>query len=357
MPFESKDKETLIDDVADAILEKLPDLDFSDGEPIRTIIEAIMNELDLQYWQLQQIYDNSFIDTAYGDDLTNLVKLMGVERNPALQSTGQVKFYRATPATLDYAIPAGTLVETLPDANGNIISFQTTENVILATGQTYVLANVTSVEPGANSNVTAGKVIIINDPPFGIESVVNDEAIIGGEDEESDDDLKARTSSALEASGKGTINAITYKLQSTPGVKSVKVNDMARGIGTMDILILGDSIPMPQSKIDELNAVLQDVKSGGIDFQIVEPSQTITNVSVTLNLNDSTDFDSSVVNTAITNYFSNLKIGDSLIINQLSRKILEASDNIIDIASITPNSNVVSSISNLITLGTINITW
>lgn len=358
MTLEFKDKDQLVQDVIDSISSKIDDLDFSDGEPLRTIIEAIMAELDLQYWQLQQTYDNSFIDTAYGDDLKNLVKIVGVIKKDATYATGSVKFFRATPATLDYTIPAGTLVETLPDSDGNILSYQVSGSVTLATGQTEVYANVTATQPGTASNVVANKISVINNPPFGIESVINDEAIIGGEDEETDDALRLRAGSALETAGQGTILAITNKIADVSGIKSVKVLDMQRGIGTIDILVLADTLPMPSDKMTEITQIANDTKAGGIDVLLYEPTTNAVNVDVTLTLADGVvlaDVNDLVTN-AINNYFSTLSIGDSLIKNQLSKQILNStSDKVIDLTINTPTANVDVSDTTIIIIGTITI--
>lgn len=357
MTLEFKDKDQLVSDVITSISSKIADIDFSDGEPLKTIIEAIMQEMDNQYWQLKQLYDNSFLDTAYGDDLTNLVKLMGVNRLSAVNATGRVKFYRATAAVLDYFIPEGTIVETLPDSEGKTYSYATTENVTLATGQLSVYANISAVVPGTDSNVVTNKIVIINNPPLGIESVTNDEVIIGGEDGETDESLRARASDALEASGQGTINAITNKVSSTPGVKTVNVIDMNRGIGTIDILVLGDEIPMPQSKKDEISAVVNSCKAGGIDFQIIEPTSISQNITITLTLASGADSVTMIAatNTAITNYFNTLGIGDSFIKNQLIKDILDSNVNIIDVNMTTPTNNVTAGSTSIITLGTVTI--
>lgn len=358
MTLEFKDKDQLVQDVIDAISSKIKNIDFSDGEPLKTIIEAIMNELDLQYWQLGQVYDNSFIDTAYGDDLTNLVKILGVIRREPVAASGIVRFYRSTPATLDYTIPAGTIVESLPDSEGNVNKYQVTKSVTLLTGQTSINANITATEPGLKSNIVANRIIIINNPPIGIESVVNDEAIIGGEDEETDDELRTRAMDALEASGQGTILALTNKISNIAGVKSVEILDMIRGIGTVDILVLGDSLPMPSSKLTEINQLAQDTKAGGIDILIYEPTTSTVNLDITLTLESNVVLAdvNGLVNTAIDNYFATLGIGDSFIKNQLSKFILNnTEDKVIDLIINTPSNNVTVTSTGIIIKGTVTL--
>jgi uncharacterized phage protein gp47/JayE len=356
--LEFKTRDQIVQDIINSILSKIPDIDFSDGEPLKTIIEAIVTEMDYQNWQLKQVYDNAFIDTSYGDDLSNLVKLLGITRNPAKGAFGKVKFYRETPATLDYLIPAGTIVETLPDAEGVFNSYQTTENVVLLTGQTFIDANVKAITLGLSSNVTSNKVTTINNPPLGIESVTNIEPIAGGENEESDDDLRNRAKSVLETSGQGTVTAITNKIQEIPGVKYTKVLDMQRGIGTLDILVLGDTVPMPSDIMDSITKMAMDTKSGGIDILIYEPTYTNVNVDITLTMKEGYNIldVTEDVNTSINNYFATLGIGDTFVKNQLVKYILDNTiGRVADLNINSPSSNITEDSTSLITLGTITL--
>lgn len=358
MTLEFKDKDQLVQEAINSILTKIPDIDFSDGEPLKTFIDAVMQELSYQYWQLQQVYDNSFIDTSYGDDLSKLVNLLGITRNPAVNATGKVKFYRQTAATLDYLIPAGTIVETLPNANNIVYSYQTTENVTLLTGQLYVYANIKATNSGLSSNVTLNKITIINNPPLGIESVINDEAIVGGEDEETDDNLKIRAKSILETSGQGTVAAIENKIKNIAGIKSVSVLDMQRGIGTLDILVLGDVIPLPSDKMTEVQNTANSTKAGGIDISIYEPTYSTINLDITLTLANGYVLSdvNAAVNDSINSYLSTLGIGDSFIKNQLIKYILDSTvGKVTDITINTPSSNVSVGSTSIATLGTVTL--
>lgn len=358
MAFEFKNKEKLVNDVISNIKSNISfDIDTKEGEPLRTIVEAIMQELDFQYWQIKQTYENSFIDTAYGEELSKLVKILGIERRAAVKANGSVTFFRETAAITDYLIPVGTLVETLPDSEGRTIRYETTENVTLEAGQLEVNANVIAVQAGEIGNVTANKIIVINNPPLGIESVKNIAGTINGEDEETDAQLRERATKTLETKGNGTINAIYYKLINTPGINSVSIIDVARGIGTVDILILGDTLPMPQSKMDEVLQIIQETKAGGIDILVEEPTTKTQNVSITLTLAQGVllaDVDLKA-REAIENYFKSLSIGETLYKNQLAKEVLNSSEFILDLNITTPSANVTSTNKELIVLGTITL--
>jgi len=224
--------------VADIILKLQTDLagvitDFNPGSVVRTIIEAFALQIGINsivptniYQQLQNIYNGAFIDTATGDDLDNVVALVGVTRNAAVAATGVVRFYANPSPLADIIIPAGTQVSTQPNASGTQIVFKTDEQVILTIGGSYVDANVTAVVAGANGNVAANTVTYLATPIYGITSITNPSGMSGGVDEESDDDLRERAKHALEVAAKATVNALYYAVLGVDGVGSVTVNDL-----------------------------------------------------------------------------------------------------------------------------------
>jgi uncharacterized phage protein gp47/JayE len=358
MGIEYKSREQMIEDTILELQSKLgEDIDLTDGQPLRTFIEVILQELDYQYWQLQQAYDSAFIDTAIGEDLTKLVKLLGIERKTARGATGIVKFYRETPAISDYLIPVGTLVETLPDNEGNFIRFETTENVVLETGALYVYANIKALDGGADTNVVANRILVINDPPLGIESVVNEEPTIGGEEEQTDEELRNEALFALDTSGKGTIPAITNIVLSVAGVKSVKVLDMQRGIGTADIMILGDVMPLPQAKLDELNSLINSVKAGGIDIQISEPLTSAVNLTINIEKAQNADFNTIIteVEKTVDEYFDSLEIGETIYKSKLSAMILNSLGDKANDIVINTTDDLVPGENEILIKGTISI--
>lgn len=353
-----KEKEQIVENIAIKLREKISDnIDLTDGSVLRTIVESIAAELDLQYWQMEQIYNGSFIDTAYGDDLTELVKILGIERTPPAYANGYVTFRRSAPALDDYIIPEGTIVETREDLDGNSISYIVKNNVILNKGDMEVDAYIECMEPGVIGNISENNIITINNPPLGIESVINKEPIIGGREEESDDSLRERAKKVLDTTGLGTVEAITNQISQVSGIEKVSVFDMRRGIGTVDILVLGDIVPLPESKIRELNEVINSVKAAGIDVLLYEPDVININVELKVYINENIPLDSvySDIYSAIINYVNNLDIGETLILNQLRKHILNSNSNIIDIEIITPIKNIIIKDDEIIKSGNIQI--
>jgi uncharacterized phage protein gp47/JayE len=358
MSFSYKDKDQLVQDVLDRLIENMNfEIDLDVGEPIRTIIEALMQEMDLQYWQLEQVYNGSFIESSYGDDLTELVKILGTERKPASYSTGKVKFYRETTSSINYYIPSGTSIKTLPDYNGNTYLFETTSDATLVQNTLEVEVPIRALEPGKDSNVIDNSILIINDPPLGIESVINNEPTTGGENEETDEELKDRAKNLLDTKGLGTVNALKNKIANIDGIREVSVLDFERGIGTSDVLVLGDTLPLTTAKKEEIEIVIQETKPAGIDVILQEPNLISTDVTVQLFLEVGSfvsDYISEVTD-AINNYVNNLTIGEKLYKNQLERYILNVSDNILDVNVSIPAGNITPNPKEIIRIGNIEI--
>lgn len=356
MAIEIKEKDQLIQECIEKLRDKLPEnVNLQDGSILRTLLEVFMDELDKQYWQLEQVYDNSFIDTAHDEDLNNLVAILGIKREPAKFSRGEVVFFRRTEADRDYVIPRYTMVETYLDKNGSSVKFQTIEESVILKGKTEAKALIECIEEGIKGNVQIGTIANINNPVIGIEGVKNTSPTTGGEEMETDENLRKRAKEELDTKGLATILSLYNKIKSVAGVKQVSVIDMARGIGTVDILVLTDTIPMADFKKEEIKEVIFNTKSGGIDVLLLEPILVSVNVSGKIVMEEGYDIPVDEVEEAIKKYVNNLGIGQKLIKNQLERSILNSNDKIIDVELDKPESNIIINDREIIRVGKITI--
>ena len=89
--------------------------DLNVGSVLRTMLEAIAQEISLIYEELQNIYDGSRIDTAIEDDLDQLGELVGVTRKEGTESEGYVTFSRNAVATADFTIAQNSIISTQPN--------------------------------------------------------------------------------------------------------------------------------------------------------------------------------------------------------------------------------------------------
>ena len=121
-------EEEIEDFLADALIDELgEDIDLSEKSVLRTIIRMVAssqaNEINPA---LQQIYQDSFLDTASGSALDKIVEILGVSRIGDRRATGVVTMSRQDPAEQTYIIGANTIVQTDGSA---AINFGTTNSV------------------------------------------------------------------------------------------------------------------------------------------------------------------------------------------------------------------------------------
>lgn len=352
-----KDFVDIVEDILDRII--ADDIGFDDkskGSTLRTIVEAIVSELDVQYYQLQYLYDMMSIDTATGDDLDRLITILNVYRNQPTQCVGIVSFKRENPATYDILIPSDTLISTR-NINNVIYEFVTIEGKVLQTGQTSVDVKAMAVIPGLIS-ISPTMLSVMNNPILGIDSVINESLILGGTDIEADDTLRYRAKLALSALGKATMSALEGILLDIDDIDGVKVLDMSRGVGTADIIITPKSIPPSQELMDEISIAIANTKAVGIHVLPIYPTIETLDVSITL-LDITSGIDMvdarNGAGKAILSYMASLKVGSPFIIKQLEASVISLTGFINDMTTVLPIANTSPTVSTIIRIGTITI--
>jgi len=200
------------------------DLNDDEEAAIRTFYRPIAVLLADAQLDVAAVLAAAQLEHAEGEALDLLTELIGVFRREAQPAVGTVTFSRSSAASTDYTVPKGTVVQT---EGVDPVKFKTTEVKILASGTTSVDAPIEAVEAGTEGNVGANTITVMADPPTGVESVNNAAATDGGENEETDSDLRARAQDELADGMLGTAPGIINALKKTSGVKSVSlfIND------------------------------------------------------------------------------------------------------------------------------------
>lgn len=321
MSIETRDFDTMVDSVCQKVVDANVGItDVGIGSIMRTLVESIISEVDIQNADITDVYNALDIDDATDEDLDKLVSIFGVTRKPAGSFVGKMcqQFSCSNPVISDIPIPAGTIVSTLPDTNGNIIEIATTADVILTIGNVSVVADVQAVNAGLIS-VSQGQVRIMTNPIIGIENTTNIINYDGGSDIETDDELRERAKNALQAIGNATNAALKGAIEDIDGVKIATVKDMNRGIATSDVVIITNIIPAPDDIKELILTTIADNKASGIDVQPVYPTTTPIDITLT-----STNSDSVTINNSIMAYFSTLNVGDAFIVDRMKNTIIIA---------------------------------
>lgn len=301
--------------------------DFNPGSVVGTLLRAAARQMTLLYAQMDQAYRRAFIDDADGVALDNVVALLGVKRNPALESKGAVSFLRKRAATRTVVIPAGTRIA---DQSGRVFAtlaegrIETeTEEILSPQGATVrtakriaaltgafnkaddpatatplasnpgfgpdertitftaaplgdvrvrykpksVTVPVEAVEPGPAGDVNAGSIVLMPTPPRDVDAVTNEDPTTGGQDAEPDERLRERAKHALERAGNATLNAMKFAVLEVEGVQGVEVLDHLRD----------EAIPLGEVRVrysgGDLNAVraaVERTRAAGVLAKVEE---------------------------------------------------------------------------------------
>lgn len=273
--------------------------DFNAGSVAGTLIRAVAREMKFLYEQMDQAYRRAFIDIAQGEALDNVVALLGMARNQALPARGFVTFFLRKPPRADVAIPPrtrvadakgllftvaegglveavreeparaaagvvrtvnriGTLVhvrvrgsttdlpvrDTAPGKrwgdDGRTITLDgvsPADELIVRYNPVSVTLPVVAMEAGRAGNLGSGSLTVMPTPPRGVDGgVTNEQPTAGGEEAESDEQLRERAKHELERAGKATLNALRYSILEVDGVEGVEVRDH----GTDESIPLGE---------------------------------------------------------------------------------------------------------------------
>lgn len=296
--------------------EDLNDLGFS-----QSAIDAV--DLDLL---------NSYMEAQ---DLDEIALKNSVQRDPGAKSTGQVTF---TVAHDGVVVPKGTEVGTQPDADNDFLLFTTDSEVTPSSNSTTVTANITSAEVGGQYNVGSGTITYLPSPPPGVQSVTNNSATSGGEDEETNASLRNRTEQAIPSqSGGGTVAGIKGGLVAAFNgltLADIEVDqffDPSTPTDRQDSPygdVIVDGGPSDQDIKDELD-VLQP---SSVQHYLVRPTQITVDVDADL---EGSDINTGRVETDIENYLSGLSVNQDLFRDQVIFTIVNADDGINNISDLT----------------------
>lgn len=129
--------------------------------------------------------------------------------------------------------------------------------------------NVEAREAGTTGNVATNTITIIPNPPAGIDGIRNYEAITGGTDTETDEELRERVPLFLSTLARATKDALRGRALDVTGVVSASVAEPEFPSGLVDLIIDDGS----GTATDELIRQVKDAIDGtqnGIDSDTVE---------------------------------------------------------------------------------------
>lgn len=191
-------------------------------------------------------------------------------------------------------IPAGFAVSTAATYNRPSITFTTDQAVTLA-GSEAVSVTVTALDAGADGNVGANTIVIVDTPIDGLATITNPSPAFGGLDEENDDSLRDRIVEYEQNQGVSYVgSAADYRRWAleVAGVGSVQVQGGQKGDCTVKLILTGsDGNPASEEVCQDVydHIMRPDDESqrlaGVNDLLTVTPATKVTvQVSATIEL-------------------------------------------------------------------------
>lgn len=257
--------------------------DKRDTSPIPTALGPAAYALEGFYISLNQVQLAAYVQTATGQALDYLAVIAGLTRYPASAAVRLGIF--------DMAVPIGSRYSTINGADS--INFQATAATTGETEGDYYY-QLTAETPGSIGNEYTGPILPITAIP-GLNSAQITDILVPGDDEECDEDFRARIIEALnDRPFGGNIASYRTYIMAIDGVGAVQVYPTWNGGGTVKCSVLGaDFLPASPTLVENVqNAVDPPPNQGlglgtapiGAQVTIVAPDTLTVNVSATLQL-------------------------------------------------------------------------
>lgn len=291
-------------------ISKLPNLIV--GDPLYVLLSAVSVAVDTNAYAIYMARQAANISTATGSDLDNKAADYGVTRKPAEAASKAFTFIKLTPSVGPTTIVKGSLISTLPDSSGTVITFVTTEDGVLPAGQTQVSVNATCQTSGKVGNLSANTPLLVSSAIPGIDGVQLTENITNGIDLESDDSLRARTLAAFASLATGTLDWYEQTALKVTGIQSATVVPQNRGPGTVDVFVVGENNTIPST---DLQVQVQSALNAGrpITDDAKEQTPTALIVNTTTQIHLLSGYDTTITSTAVqvaqTKYINGLGTG------------------------------------------------
>lgn len=257
--------------ILQGMLDRVPDsYDKRDTSPIQTALGPAAYGLEEFYLYLDQVQKGGFVQTAVGDDLDQLALIGNLTRYPASPAIRLGAF--------DAEVAIGSRFSTINGANS--INFTVTAARTPSGGVYYY--ELTAETPGTIGNEYSGPILPISVIP-GLTSAQITSILVLGDDEETDDELRARLVIALtDRPFGGNIASYREFVLAIDGVGAVQVYPAWDGGGTVKLSIAGtDFLPASSTVVDNVQTAVDPTVNQGIGIGMAPIGATVTVVAPT----------------------------------------------------------------------------
>lgn len=278
------------------------------------------------YYNQDYILKQAFPQTATEDKYLEMHgELAATDRKQPTNAVGYVSMGRKTPYISDILIKSGTVVST-NESYGELITSVTTEDRILKAGDLEVLVPIKTDGKGSKYNLEAGSLTVLVTPPIGIEYVRQDDFLKDGTDLEDFEIYRERVLKAKRKPKRGGAPS-DYEIwaQEVDGVTFAKSFPLARGNGTIDVLIATDSGIPSDELVAKVQKHLDSKKPAGADVRVVKPELLMVDLDIQIlpKAGETLDTINHLIINSVKEYIKSVAMGGIIYINAMINSIFE----------------------------------
>lgn len=335
-----------------------PDILFSDGDVSLAQIHAGAAMADACIRYAAMALAATFIDTAKGDDLTALVDdHLDLQRQPATAATVAIAFTR-TSGGAGETIGAGTVVATVIGADGREVRFTTNAPIVVPGGGNGPYpVNATCTEVGRDGNVAAAAITrIVDTLADSTWSVTNAALAAGGNEEESDEQLRQRARTFWSTLRRGTLAALEFGALTVPAVRVSVATESASGLVT--VVVADEDGNSNAQMIADVQVTLEAWRAAGVPVTVAGGTQLTQNVVAVLTTIDGFDLvaATALIDEAVVARGRKQRMGKILYLDQLTAAIIGVDpDGIEEVTFTTPTADVTPTAFQVIRIGTVSL--
>lgn len=264
-----------------------------------------------------------FADTASDEYLDYIAKQRGLERKKALKAQGEIIFSISQPVDHNIIIPLGTVVAT---DDSSPIRFSTTEEGEITAGNTLVSVYAEAINAGRAGNIKKDKATVGVSVPTEIETVRNPYAFTGGENEETDSELRERIRSTFINQSNGTNKGYYEKLALTvEGIAKASAVARVRGSGTVNLYVCSSDGDADSTAIAKLQSIVNKERELNVDVRVYNAAAVSYDIIVTITAKNGYS-ETEVTNackTAFEKYINSIPIGGKFYLSALGKALIE----------------------------------
>lgn len=337
-----------------------PTLQFLEGDIVVALEHGSGAMADAAIRYEVQALKETFIDGAQGDRLAALVDdHLNIQVHAASPAQATVTLAR-TSGGAGGSVPASFVVGSSFDAAGSSILFTLDSDVVFGAADNGPhTVGVTAQVVGRTSNVAAGTIVRVVDTPFDTTlTVTNAAGAAGGNDQESDDELRVRARTFWSTLRRGTLGALETGALRVASVRIVKATeDSVTGIVT--VVVTDSDGNSTAQMLADVEAELENWRAAGSIVTVQGGAALTVNVVGTLIVRAGVDASvlGPIAAQAVAGRMSKLRQGEILYLDSIKAAAISVDPDAIEAVTLsTPLANVTPTVNQVIRPGTVTLT-